>query len=160
MQKSKYDAIPDLLDRLGGSTVEVSLEDLDRTVGGLPPSAYKYQAWWANNFSRGTDSRQCRSWMERGWSAYPRLGEGKVLFRRNSGGGKHTENGKTKKVWPNQATSGTADDDERIRIEIVVAGEDVPLWIAFRGKGGNSSDLFSRALQDATERVVRGVAQL
>jgi hypothetical protein len=45
---AKYDP---LRDRLRGSDplVELSFEEISDLVGGLPVSAFRYEAWWAND---------------------------------------------------------------------------------------------------------------
>lgn len=45
---SKYDPLKAELSRRGSAMVAMSITEIDRLVGGLPPSAYQYQAWWAN----------------------------------------------------------------------------------------------------------------
>jgi hypothetical protein len=43
---------------------EVSFDQIDKMIGGLPPSAYLYSAWWANE-PVGQHVR-ARAWMESG----------------------------------------------------------------------------------------------
>jgi hypothetical protein len=45
---AKYDPLGDHLSRTVGP-VEMSFEEVARLVGGLPPSAYRWRAWWAND---------------------------------------------------------------------------------------------------------------
>lgn len=45
---AKYESLHDHLVRSSGP-VEMSFEDINRLVGGLPPSAYHWRAWWAND---------------------------------------------------------------------------------------------------------------
>lgn len=45
----KYDPVREFLFTSGRPTVSMSFDELGRLVsGGLPRSAYIYQAWWAN----------------------------------------------------------------------------------------------------------------
>ena len=44
----KYDPVREHLFTSGKPTVSMSFEELDSLVGGLPRSAYRYQAYWAN----------------------------------------------------------------------------------------------------------------
>lgn len=46
---AKYDALRDHLRRDGRDRITMTFVEIDRIVpGGLPESAYTYQAWWAN----------------------------------------------------------------------------------------------------------------
>jgi hypothetical protein len=44
--------------------VEVSFDQIDKMIGGLPPSAYLYRAWWANE--RVGQHVRARAWMKPG----------------------------------------------------------------------------------------------
>ena len=48
MMASRYDALTTLLGERADATIELSFDELDRLVGGLPASAKRYGAWWAN----------------------------------------------------------------------------------------------------------------
>ncbi len=44
---AKYDALRAELRKRNAATITMSFAEIDRIVpGGLPPSAYTYQAWW------------------------------------------------------------------------------------------------------------------
>lgn len=60
---SRYDALTEHL--LGSSepVVRLTFEELDSIVGGLPDSAKKYGAWWANN---RTSQAHSRAWLDAG----------------------------------------------------------------------------------------------
>lgn len=45
---AKYDPLGEYLGRTP-VPVEMSFEPIARLVGGLPPSAYRWRAWWAND---------------------------------------------------------------------------------------------------------------
>ena len=61
---SKYDPLFEHLCRAGDGPVEMRFADIDRLVGGLPASATKYPAWWANEI-RGSHV-QAKAWLEAG----------------------------------------------------------------------------------------------
>lgn len=74
---SKYDALRDYL-RRRGIEVRLTLDEVsDLVPGGLPPSAYRYQAWWTND---DRTHRQSRSWGDAGYTAHPELARGLVRF--------------------------------------------------------------------------------
>ena len=62
---SKYDPLRDHLVTRHEAVVEMGFAEIDRMVdGGLPPSAYAYAAWWANERS-GTHVQR-RAWLDAG----------------------------------------------------------------------------------------------
>jgi hypothetical protein len=74
---SKYDALTRFLRHQMGP-VEYSLQRLDEIVpGGLPPSAYKHQAWWSNG---DRTHSHCTSWAAAGFTAHPDLDRQVVRF--------------------------------------------------------------------------------
>ncbi|WP_421930408.1 DUF7662 domain-containing protein [Micromonospora costi] len=73
----KYDALRDHLRRRTGEVRYTLAEISDLVPGGLPPSAYRYEAWWANG--DGTHSHS-RSWADAGFTAHPDLDRGTVRF--------------------------------------------------------------------------------
>ena len=64
-----------------GDVVDLSFETVADLVGGLPRSAYEYEAWWSNHDSTHS---HCRSWNEAGYLARPHLGDRSVRFTRES----------------------------------------------------------------------------
>lgn len=46
------------------SPATMTFDDVGRLVGGLPPSAYRYLAWWSNE-GKGSHV-QARAWMNAG----------------------------------------------------------------------------------------------
>ena len=59
----KYDPLTTAL-RRRSSPWDASFADLDALLdGGLPPSAYRYPAWWANDNSHV----QGAAWLAAGW---------------------------------------------------------------------------------------------
>jgi hypothetical protein len=60
----KYDALADHLSSVPNDlrSITLSFADINRIVGGLPPSAYELRQWWAN------DSKvEARAWRSAGW---------------------------------------------------------------------------------------------
>ncbi len=62
---AKYDPLFDHLCRAGDGPVEMTFEEIDRLVGGLPASATRWPAWWANE-AAGSRHVQARAWLEAG----------------------------------------------------------------------------------------------
>jgi len=60
---SRYDALTEHLLRASEPIVRLTFDELDSIVGGLPDSAKKYGAWWANNRSSQAHSR---AWLDAG----------------------------------------------------------------------------------------------
>lgn len=76
----KYDVLRDLLRGRSGPSTELSFEDIDAVVGGLPRSAHNHRAWWGNE----ADGRhvQARAWLDAGWRVEEvDLAGGRVRFR-------------------------------------------------------------------------------
>ena len=59
----KYDPLYERLARAAGETL--TFGQIDELVQGLPPSARKYPAWWANE-TAGSHV-EARAWMGAGW---------------------------------------------------------------------------------------------
>lgn len=81
---SKYDALVHLLEADGRSEVHLTFQEISDAVrGGLPDSAYKYAAWWANK----PDGRhvQARAWTSAGWrTSHLDLDRQEVTFTRQT----------------------------------------------------------------------------
>ncbi|WP_442934134.1 DUF7662 domain-containing protein [Micromonospora sp. CPCC 205561] len=74
---SKYDALRDYL-RRRTSEARYTLDEMSELVpGGLPPSAYRYEAWWANGDQTHAHSR---AWGDAGFTAHPDLADRAVRF--------------------------------------------------------------------------------
>lgn len=74
---SKYDALRDHL-RRRSAEVTYSLDEVAALVpGGLPPSAYRHPAWWANG---DRSHAHARSWGDAGYTAHPDLARRRVRF--------------------------------------------------------------------------------
>lgn len=77
---SKYDALRDHLAKQPRS-VQYSIEQVSKIVpGGLPRSAFTWEAWWAN---KDATHNHCRSWGEAGFAAHPNLIRQTVRFERS-----------------------------------------------------------------------------
>jgi hypothetical protein len=83
----KYDPLADFLRSLPRAqiTVTLSFQQAASLVGGLPPSAYKHRAWWAND-----NKVEAQAWRSAGWHV-DTLGvdfnAGTVRFARGKAGG-------------------------------------------------------------------------
>ena len=63
---AKYDPLHQHLTRRAGGPVSMSFEQISALVpGGLPPSAYNHQAWWANQTDGG--HTHARAWLDAGY---------------------------------------------------------------------------------------------
>jgi hypothetical protein len=75
----KYAALAEYLRGRSGGSVTVSFEEIAEIVGGLPGSARKHRAWWANDESHV----QGRAWLEAGWRVEAvDIGAARVTFQR------------------------------------------------------------------------------
>jgi DNA-binding XRE family transcriptional regulator len=63
-QGSKYYALYQYLQQGLQDEISLTFDEINRLVGGLPPSAYKSVAWWSN---RRTGSVQARAWLDAGY---------------------------------------------------------------------------------------------
>lgn len=63
--------------------VVMSIDDVSRLVGQLPPSAYRHPAWWANN---ARSHPWARAWLDLGRRAHVDLRLRRVTFARASNG--------------------------------------------------------------------------
>lgn len=75
---SKYDPLRDHLRGCGGSVV-MTFDEVSDLIGGLPSSAYRYSAWWANDDTTHSNNR---SWGDAGFRAAPNLDTRIVVFTR------------------------------------------------------------------------------
>ncbi len=74
---SKYDALRDHL-RGVHHEVRYSITEISKIVpGGLPRSAFRWEAWWANE---DPTHSHCRSWGDAGFTAHPDLAGQRVGF--------------------------------------------------------------------------------
>lgn len=64
---AKYDGLVDLLNNYRGrNSVTLPFEEISAAVfGGLPKSAYEYDAWWTNDTNGHS---QAQAWTAAGWS--------------------------------------------------------------------------------------------
>lgn len=72
-----YVALTNLLSQRSDPVIEVTFTELDRLVGGLPESARKYPAWWANS---RTAQPHARYWLDAKRRASPDFNAGRVRF--------------------------------------------------------------------------------
>lgn len=78
---SRYDKLSEFLSNQNISTQRMTFHEVEEILGlPLPNSAYKYQAWWANN---PIPNRQSYAWLSAGWETEDLdLAGQKVTFRR------------------------------------------------------------------------------
>jgi len=78
---AKYDHLTEFLNANRGElniSMDLSMDELAAAVpGGLPPSAYKFEAWWSND---DATHRHSHSWADAGYDAHPDLRAGTVRF--------------------------------------------------------------------------------
>lgn len=74
---SKYEALTTYLSGCPEPVVVMTFSELDRLVGGLPVSAQKHQAWWANT---RTAQPHAHYWLDAKRRATPDLKAGLVRF--------------------------------------------------------------------------------
>ncbi|WP_436971069.1 DUF7662 domain-containing protein [Micromonospora coxensis] len=73
----KYDPLRDHL-RRRSTEIELSFAEVSVLVpGGLPASAYRYQAWWNNGDHTHS---HCRAWGDAGYDARPDIPRQRVRF--------------------------------------------------------------------------------
>jgi hypothetical protein len=83
MLMPKYDALKDHLSAVETDEWNASFAEIERILGfGLPASASKYPAWWANQ--AGPGHSQSDSWQQAGWQTCDlNLARRQVCFRRS-----------------------------------------------------------------------------
>ncbi len=78
---SKYEPLTAHLRASGRASVPISFDGIERIVGvKLPPSAFKYRAWWSNN---PTNSVITHAWIDAGYKTVDMAGR-KLVFRKSS----------------------------------------------------------------------------
>ena len=76
---AKYDPLRAYLDTEADPAVTLDFEEVANLVSGLPPSAFNYRAWWANDAYHV----QAAAWGAAGWSVdFVDLTKCVVRFRR------------------------------------------------------------------------------
>jgi hypothetical protein len=86
---SKYAQLRIWLGQSGRDRVRVSFSQLEDLVpGGLPPSAFKYDAWWSNESDPGSTHSQSRlGWTAAGYDVeVVNRSDRYVIFARAEGG--------------------------------------------------------------------------
>ena len=79
-----YEALTEHLNGIEDAEVTLSFAQLDRIVGGLPASARKHAAWWANSVS---SQSHARAWINARRNAHVDFVAGQVRFVRGVVGG-------------------------------------------------------------------------
>lgn len=76
MKTGKYRPLHVLLAGSSSETLTLAFTQIDGLVGGLPPSARRYRAWWANE--KGGRHVQATAWLAAGYAVV----EVDLLFER------------------------------------------------------------------------------
>ena len=77
--RGKYNDLTDKLKRCNDKEIKFTFKDIEKIISDeLPPSAYKYHAWW-NNDPKHT---QAIGWMNAGYNAKASLNDETVVFRK------------------------------------------------------------------------------
>lgn len=81
---SKYEPLTTHLRASGRASIPLTFNKIERIVGAkLPPSAFKYRAWWSNN---PTNSVITHAWLDAGYkTANVDMAGRKLVFRKSSG---------------------------------------------------------------------------
>jgi hypothetical protein len=92
----KYQPLQRHLLGLRSSAVRMTFEEVDDLVGGLPSSAGRYRAWWAND---GRYHSHANAWLDAGW-VVDEVGLGRwVRFRRVASAGAGVSQGGARGEW-------------------------------------------------------------
>ena len=62
-KSGKYAGLADLLNISKTNEIILTFSEIESVVGPLPPSAYKYPAWWANELTHS----HAQTWLDLGW---------------------------------------------------------------------------------------------
>jgi hypothetical protein len=81
---SRYEPLAQFLDRRSVPVWQAKFSEIEKVLGfPLPPSAYRYPAWWANQQGKGHS--QTAGWKTVGWHTRAlNLEERRVTFERES----------------------------------------------------------------------------
>lgn len=101
---SKYEPLTAHLLESGHASIPITFDGIERIVGAkLPPSAFKYRAWWSNN---PTNSVITHAWLDAGYkTANVDMAGRKLVFRKSSGSQPSPETGDERET-PNGADAG------------------------------------------------------
>ncbi|WP_430649266.1 DUF7662 domain-containing protein [Bradyrhizobium shewense] len=77
---SVYDPLREELQRRGAQTIRLTFPEIEAILGRpLPPSAYKFNAWWGNSL-RKAGHTQSMAWLHAGFAARVSLRQRAVEF--------------------------------------------------------------------------------
>jgi hypothetical protein len=80
---SVYDPLLRELGRTKAQTIRLTFSEIEAILGRpLPPSAYKFSAWWGNESSRKAGHTQAMAWLQAGFTARVSLKQRAVEFHR------------------------------------------------------------------------------
>ena len=135
---SRYDPLTKTLSDGPEDSVELSFEDIDLLVGGLPPSARKHAAWWSN----GQSSHQARYWLEAGRRAKPDFLRAVVRFDRVAG----SVGSKAKTRKRTQSVSTTPQVTTRKPVDLTPTGEHLRGTISYEWQAADEVRLRGKKL--------------
>ncbi|MDR6302571.1 hypothetical protein GGQ85_000247 [Nitrobacter vulgaris] len=82
---SVYDPLRHKLAANASQSLQMSFAEIEMLIGrSLPPSAYAYDAWWANEDPKKTAHSHSRAWIMAGYTAEPQRLRRTVTFIRES----------------------------------------------------------------------------
>lgn len=135
----KYDPLGHYLEGQSADSIDANFTQLEDILGfTLPPSAYRHQAWWANE-AHGSHSHS-RSWQNAGWeTANVDTNRRTVRFQRRKS---DTVNPPTRsQLWEQAAKlSGIAEQDELIEAALLALIQREAA-LALARMGGSMPDL-------------------
>lgn len=80
---SVYDPLLRELERTKAQTIRLTFSEIEAILGRpLPPSAYKFSAWWGNESSRKAGHTRAMAWLQAGLTARVSLKQRAVEFNR------------------------------------------------------------------------------
>lgn len=80
---SVYDPLRRELERTTTQTIRLTFSEVEEILGrALPPSAYKFSAWWGNESSRRAGHTQALAWLQPGFAAKVSLKQREVEFHK------------------------------------------------------------------------------
>lgn len=82
--RSKYDPLSTFLRGQSLRQIDMTFDQIADLVGGLPASADKWPAWWANEATNGRHV-QSKAWLQAGFHAVADQSSRRVRFNRVGG---------------------------------------------------------------------------
>lgn len=116
-----YVALTNVLSERHDPVIDMTFAELDRLVGGLPESARKYAAWWANS---RTAQPHTRYWLDAKRRASPDFNAGRVRFEIGAETVGQPRSHRSQAGVSTAPTTATGDTIEaRVRFEWLAGGQ-------------------------------------